>query len=174
MLFDANGFTPRDLIDTEHAEGDIYKMFLGSLCQEYDQKKRYSLDPSVTPTTPTSGRSEHYMNPEQTHQGGYTSPISSIPRSQTMNSAYADSQANFLSSSSQFPQSPIQRHVSPSQFPRDSSLTALGRNSTWDTYNSASSGGGVPEGLVSSSQEGSSSQTQRNYSTQHTHQWGGR
>ncbi|KAK1689043.1 hypothetical protein BDP55DRAFT_427216 [Colletotrichum godetiae] len=40
-----------DLIDTEHAEGDLYKMFLGSLCPDIDRTLRYSIGPqSQSPT----------------------------------------------------------------------------------------------------------------------------
>ncbi|KAK6223619.1 hypothetical protein QIS74_03563 [Colletotrichum tabaci] len=41
-----------DLIDTEHADGDVYKMFLGSLCQDIDKQAGYMAGPAIS--TPPS------------------------------------------------------------------------------------------------------------------------
>ncbi|UQC73822.1 uncharacterized protein CLUP02_00469 [Colletotrichum lupini] len=41
-----------DLIDTEHAEGDLYKMFLGSLCPDIDRTLRYSIGPQSPSSIP--------------------------------------------------------------------------------------------------------------------------
>ncbi|OLN86226.1 Dual specificity protein kinase TTK [Colletotrichum chlorophyti] len=40
-----------DLIDTELAEGDIYKMFLGSLCRDIDSSRRFCLPPVSRPSS---------------------------------------------------------------------------------------------------------------------------
>ncbi|TQN68622.1 Dual specificity protein kinase TTK [Colletotrichum shisoi] len=44
-----------DLIDTEHADGDVYKMFLGSLCQDIDKQAAYLVGPAIS-TTPSIER----------------------------------------------------------------------------------------------------------------------
>lgn len=155
-------------------------MFLGSLCWEFDRKKRYSLDPSSPPTMTTAGSPETYISTEQGHQSSYiTSPITTTSRTQTMNS-YANSPANFFPSQALFSPPPPQRHDSSSPLPvdprdpRDPESAIFGRQSTWNTYNSTASGSRIPEGLVSSSQTGSSSQTQGHYSSQHTRHWDNR
>ncbi|KAK1845620.1 protein kinase domain-containing protein [Colletotrichum chrysophilum] len=40
-----------DLIDTEHANGDIYKMFLGSVCLEFDKKETVVTLPAISPAS---------------------------------------------------------------------------------------------------------------------------
>ncbi|KAK1528151.1 hypothetical protein CPAR01_12709 [Colletotrichum paranaense] len=47
-----------DLIDTEPADGDVYKMFLGSLCDDIDRQQSIVYEPALTMVTSPSTVSE--------------------------------------------------------------------------------------------------------------------
>ncbi|KAF6804009.1 Dual specificity protein kinase TTK [Colletotrichum musicola] len=141
-----------DLIDTEHAEGDIYKMFLGSLCRDIDHIMRYSLVPATSPgispvpTMRNSAEEQNYIHRLISPRGNFApSPIDPQSHQGFQAGSYINSQLDprHTSFSSSQPQ---ELPASPQEDPADI-ISPLSRRSTRMTTNSQSTASPWPAPL---------------------------
>ena len=73
-----------DLVDTEHCEGDVNKMLLGSFEEAYDEME--DDDVLTDPTSPS--QSTYFFDQQQNTEPGHYSAPGALPRSQTMQSQH--------------------------------------------------------------------------------------
>ncbi|CCF32620.1 hypothetical protein CH063_04970 [Colletotrichum higginsianum] len=98
-----------DLIDTEHAGGDVYKMFLGSLCQDIDKQMRFMVGPALS-ASPSIERGS--FRPQDTFQSPSQPEHRSTAVSHT--STRGSDQHDRISGDQDRPSTPsVQRHELP-------------------------------------------------------------